>query len=76
MEKACPECNKTMIEKESQAICSELGLCLEFIELQDKLLICYRIGKHPGDKLLDRIYKCRTKIDILKKEMNYMVIKK
>lgn len=43
----CLECVKG-IEKERERL-FDLNECLE------KLLVCYRLGKHPSDKLLDKI---------------------
>lgn len=31
----------------------------KLVEAQEKLLVCYRIGKHPSDKLLDTISKLK-----------------
>lgn len=35
----------------------------QLIEALDKLLVCYRVGKRPSDKLLDTISECRKALE-------------
>lgn len=35
---------------------------LELVELQDRLLVAYRLGRHPGERVLDGITKVKAKL--------------
>lgn len=48
-----------ILQRECQALRAQRDALKTLVDLQDKLLICYRVGKNPGS-IIDKLHKAKA----------------